>query len=707
MAEQYCEVESGFGRFVGALDVADELKHDIHNFIMSNMGWKQSVEEGLAISQAWAEFEKEELVMSGLPQEQLSKPHGQGPIVFALNCNTMPKTPPQVFGPAYDLGSPTLRAIQDKQRSAMSLAELSLSGFFMELIHRRFWHDPKRSRQPYAHLGERLLALHSSLRKVLWALSTNPFALLLGRASFDWYITTMDPARLRKVPFSEDKIFGVTASLYIEYDEQHHIRRLSLPALHPSATYYNVSLQHHARISDASWNFVLSASGQEKVDEDFYVRRAAVIRSLAGQAQANLALPKIKSKIERASRPEAPLGYRYEQSGQYHEAGLLRKSWLHGYECAQAAESGIDVAEKGYADLPAQEYQLNGPLYQRDLEAQEILAEKEVCEDSDDESINEPDKTAIDRKYFWELDPETVEAEAKKVLLASDQIKTELIEFVVQSVKSEQEDLVRSSVSEWPEAIVGYLASKGLHYQDGERTTSPIRILSADMVLRGIATPAQLGWPNRTKKELVLVLMNRSSTGLQDSNKRGSQKHFKENGYLNLVAAREARAARDKKQADKAIALVAEYEKKHGTQTPAGVIKKRRAKDAADLAAGMSQEDIDKRNRAHVQQQAAHIRMKIRADLAGVRVNQCKDVELMLAEQSKIINTHLWRKLKMPNEKLSKGCYAEALKVLPAWLDARKKRLEEEKKQGKSVVGKRANLTKSIGEVAYKKLKKI
>jgi hypothetical protein len=111
--------------------------------------------------------------------------------------------------------------------------------------------------------------------------------------------------------------------------------------------------------------------------------------------------------------------------------------------------------------------------------------------------------------------------------------------------------------------------------------------------LRGIATPAQLQWPKRSKKELLMGFMNRSSTGLLDSNKVKSREHFKANGWTNPIAAREARAARDKEQIAKAIALVDEHEKKHGTLTPAHVIEKRKAKDEADLANGMSQDDID------------------------------------------------------------------------------------------------------------------
>jgi hypothetical protein len=704
--QKHCAEDSFFGRLLETLDIEDRVKRDIHEFITSAKDWKQSPAESEAISQAWRDFEEEELSISNLPKGQLSKPHGEGAVLFALNCNTMPKDPPQRFGPAYDLKSPTLRAIQEKQRLGMSFAELSSSGLFVELVHRRFWHDPKRWKQPYAHLSKRLLNLHSSFRKRLWDTTTNPFALLLGKASFDWYMTTMDAASVRKVPFSNDKIFGEKACLYIEYDEQHQIRRLSLPALHPSATYYNLSLQHHAEISDASWNFVLSASGKKMIDDDFYVRRARVIRDLAGQAQASLTLPKTKSRIERVSRPVAPIGWRYEQSGQFVEVGTLRKSWLHGFECAQASESGLYVEEKDYADLPAKEYQLNGTFYQRQLSAGEILAEKEICEDPDVESQEEQEK-GIDRKYFSDLDPEKVEEEAQKALLNSDQMKARLIEFVVQTVEKEQDNLVVSPAKQWPREIIEYLASKGLHYEDGKRTIPPIRILSADMVLRGIATPAQLGWPAYTKKQLVGKLMNRSSTGLLDKNKKGSQEHFKKNGWTNLVAAREARAARDKNQTAKALALVDEYEKNHGVLTSPAIIQKRKEKDAADLANGMSQEKIDKRNEVSRAMAASHIKMKIRADLAGVSVRKCKEVELMLAEKKGIMNTALWRKVEMPNEKLKEGCYAEALKVLPAWLDQRQKRLAQMKKEGKNVNGKRANLSKSIGEVAYKKLKEI
>lgn len=158
----------------------------------------------------------------------------------------------------------------------------------------------------------------------------------------------MDPERLEKVPFSDDRIFGVQACLYVEYDEQGQIRRLSLPALHPSATYYNLSLQHHAKISDIAWNFVLSGSGKEAIDHDFYSRRATIIRDLASDKQAGIILPRVKQRKERVSRPVAPLGHRYEQSGQYVQAGLLRKSWLYSMEMAQAKEAGLHVEREDY-----------------------------------------------------------------------------------------------------------------------------------------------------------------------------------------------------------------------------------------------------------------------------------------------------------------------------------------------------------------------
>jgi hypothetical protein len=95
------------------------------------------------------------------------------------------------------------------------------------------------------------------------------------------------------------------------------------------------------------------------------------------------------------------------------------------------------------------------------------------------------------------------------------------------------------------------------------------------MVLRGIATLAQLQWPKSTERGFLMFLMNRLDTGLLDSNKVKSREHFKANGWTNRVAAREARAARDKEQTAKAIALVDEYEKKHGSLTTAATIRKR------------------------------------------------------------------------------------------------------------------------------------
>jgi hypothetical protein len=215
------------------------------------------------------------------------------------------------------------------------------------------------------------------------------------------------------------------------------------------------------------------------------------------------------------------------------------------------------------------------------------------------------------------------------------------------------------------EGIVKYLASKDLHYEDGKRTTTPIRILSADMVLRGIATQAQLEWPTRTKKELVLVLMNRASTGLLDVNKIKSHDHFRANDWSNLAAAREARAVGDQKRTAASLALMDEYEKKHETLTDPATIRKRKARDEADLAKGMSQENIDARNQAARAQQASHIKKKIRAELAGVPVNKLKSIELMLAEKSGTVNTALWRKLEMPDEKPKKKLLRRSLKEFP------------------------------------------
>jgi hypothetical protein len=260
----------------------------------------------------------------------------------------------------------------------------------------------------------------------------------------------------------------------------------------------------------------LCAVGIWTIFRSRHVRRARVVRDLADHAQASLTLLKASAKSKRVSRPAAPLGFRYEQSGQYVEPGTMRKSWLHSMELAQAAEeSRLHVEQKDCADLPTEEYQVN---------------------------VNLRQKRFLPRK--------------RSATIAMMRLR---------------KTCTRSQRS----------ARSGFQ-------TSTLRTS-----LRGIATPAQLQWPKRSKKELLMGFMNRSSTGLLDSNKVKSREHFKANGWTNLIAAREARAARDKEQIAKAIALVDEHEKKHGTLTPAHVIEKRKAKDEADLANGMSQDDID------------------------------------------------------------------------------------------------------------------
>ena len=40
--QKHCTVDSRFVFFLEALDVEDELKYDLHDFVISNMDWKQS-----------------------------------------------------------------------------------------------------------------------------------------------------------------------------------------------------------------------------------------------------------------------------------------------------------------------------------------------------------------------------------------------------------------------------------------------------------------------------------------------------------------------------------------------------------------------------------------------------------------------------------------------------------------------------------------
>jgi hypothetical protein len=47
--------------------------------------------------------------------------------------------------------------IQQKRCSSISLTLLSPSGLFVKLMHRGFWHDPKRLKRPYTHTSKRFL----------------------------------------------------------------------------------------------------------------------------------------------------------------------------------------------------------------------------------------------------------------------------------------------------------------------------------------------------------------------------------------------------------------------------------------------------------------------------------------------------------------------------------------------------------------------
>jgi hypothetical protein len=85
-------------------------------------------------------------------------------------------------------------------------------------------------------------------KKHSWTLSQSP-ALLIETVSYEWYTTTMTSATLTKVPFSNEKVFGVNG-LYIPSMMSSLVpglQRTSLPALHLSDSYYGISMQPHMR----------------------------------------------------------------------------------------------------------------------------------------------------------------------------------------------------------------------------------------------------------------------------------------------------------------------------------------------------------------------------------------------------------------------------------------------------------------------------
>jgi hypothetical protein len=106
--------------------------------------------------------------------------------------------------------------IQQKQCSSISLTLLSPSGLFVELLNRKFWHDPNRSEQP----SKNLLDLHSSFGKVLWGAPPDPLALLLGKASFEFllaaHLTTDIPTRDNEQAASVYQVPRLRSSLWSE-----------------------------------------------------------------------------------------------------------------------------------------------------------------------------------------------------------------------------------------------------------------------------------------------------------------------------------------------------------------------------------------------------------------------------------------------------------------------------------------------------------
>lgn len=65
---------------------------------------------------------------------------------------------------------------------------------------------------------------------------TCPYALVLGQASYEAYVSELTP-RIHPIVFDGQMLFSKEVALFVEYNELGEIRRLTLPSLHPSTAY--------------------------------------------------------------------------------------------------------------------------------------------------------------------------------------------------------------------------------------------------------------------------------------------------------------------------------------------------------------------------------------------------------------------------------------------------------------------------------------
>jgi hypothetical protein len=210
------------------------------------------------VDKLFDEFAAAEIQESGLPISKLVKPAGNDPIMFGLHYAPEHETAFQEFGVTPDASEPCIRVMATKMSIPCEASSLLAPGLWMELCFRRCIVPPHGTNElPHKVLGEDVLAIHFALRMALWQTCGNPLGLLLGKYSYKWFKSNIQTLAI--IPYSQTKIFGKRASLYIEADQNGNVTRITLPVLHPENAFYSIN-DDAASLNDLSWNFVLACA---------------------------------------------------------------------------------------------------------------------------------------------------------------------------------------------------------------------------------------------------------------------------------------------------------------------------------------------------------------------------------------------------------------------------------------------------------------
>jgi hypothetical protein len=630
------KLESVLRAFLDALQTDDESKQKIFDFIVSAQGYQQSAEESALIDGIWDEFLHSEPQISQGPENELCRPSGHGPIIFGLHV------PPTLKGgrvhtKTVDPNSPTMKQMMLKQGLPATETDMEESGFWIETVFRRFYHPPPpRRKQVYSDLEPEVLNMHHELRSRLWDICSAPLGLVLGAQSFACYAEYIHSPgkKVKAIPFFEGRIFQRQACLYVEFNEDDTIKRLTVPALHPSAIFYRLAVENHAAISDLAWNFVLAASGNTSFDEDYFTIRASVVKKSMESALAK------RPSQKKASDPRDESVQLYSSPGK--KSNVLQQ--------LQANEIYLGDGSQ------------RNPRYIIDIADDEFQEENEEASSLQQE---------IDRVYR-----ENAEWKSQAQLLKTFALDTR------EKERHAKQGYQSIPWSEWPAEITTFLLGKGIDYSIHPDTTSPALMLSLELIKRRVTTHQEMKNP-----ALVLNMILARKTALrEDVNARrvaALRATYFATGWAKLINTRAKghkqyleRRARNEK-------TFAEFENARVQETFQARFRREKAEAKAkeDRANGVSEEVVHKREyKVKMRRMLAAMNKKRTKAVGLARTHTLNEIESMKMEKLGCSLEEVHRRF--PLESLQNGDYDDYLLVLPYWQVFKERKLRKAKSLG-------------------------